>query len=959
MPFTPIPREQLPEDLRGYTSNLPTPKPTPEVSSGVMSFLGGLAKGIAKPIVSPFVQMPRALAAGVAGLAGNEEAKGRFSRPVNLPVLGEIRGLSAAPGDIEKYGTATPMQMTGQAVGLGATLLAPGAKALASPAGIAKFGAKVGGLSSLGASMEEGERDPFSLAFDTLFGVAGGATLGYGGAKLGQYAGKQIAKLRRGQVGDDAVRGIAEVVETPTVDTRTIRERIGKVEPGMPELIRSSRVGAEVLTEEFDDALRIAKEASVNPRAETPLEAVAGRDAMKALKNLKTQLRVLGEEKGREVTAKGAQALGKVKLSEGFERDIPDLIQTFLDDVGSRFGAVVRDVDGVTMLSEAPGRKLRIDRSDARLISDIYKQLGGLGDTATIQQADDVLGAIQKRLYKAENNLAQPADKDVVAYLKSVSGELNDMIKQAAGPKYASSKAEYSDVLDVYNWLNKALGKDTAKGGALMKRVFSPADAGTKAKFEKIRELTGVDLVRSSTFARLAMELAGDVRQKDLLSQLHELGGGQSLKDTLLQKAFSVGRGVIADPEEMIRSVIRREAPLGGRINAEGARMTGITKRAKSLGLDDSGMPVAQPRTPPVAPKSPGTASGMTLTERFPEEAMKLRPAGIEKISNQITSRGKVSVALTDLIDDADPILTEIPEIGNYRVVMNNKYRGKGAMLDTTNEIIYVDPDMGTGERAGLSNVIRHELEHIAQVKQGIQAGGDPSMFTSSPEMVKFALDDVQARALNQKRNFTIDEAIRLQDAIDRATNGEMPAADVLDEFLSDVELNDLYTRLEGEFGARVASKDRYRTNIPEHLRIKQTPADGKTPSRMTGDNTLFHGTAAEFDDFDISRTGQHKSADWGPGVYLTPDQNNARRYAEEASANTGGTPRVKSIKLPSTARMKDIYLGPATQTNQNLSEELITTGYDGARIYNGPRNDPDTFLSEVLVVNPDILKRQ
>jgi hypothetical protein len=46
---------------------------------------------------------------------------------------------------------------------------------------------------------------------------------------------------------------------------------------------------------------------------------------------------------------------------------------------------------------------------------------------------------------------------------------------------------------------------------------------------------------------------------------------------------------------------------------------------------------------------------------------------------------------------------------------------------------------------------------------------------------------------------------------------------------------------------------------------------------------TLYHGTSADFDDFDVSKSGLVKYSDWGKGIYLTRSKSSAHQYRIDA----------------------------------------------------------------------------
>jgi len=217
--------------------------PTPQVSQAIVpsqgkqSFLskaGNFAKdtaiSIAKPIAQTAVQLPRAFVAGTAGFLGNKEVEAQFSRPVNVPLLGTVKGLSANPNDTAAYGTQTGMQTAGQAIEIGASLvggsavkgaLTQGAKGMAKAAiktGI-KEGAVAGGLSGLGVDLQRKNSTPVSAAISATGGALAGVALGglMGGASA--VGGRYLTKSGRAAAEKKAITEVAEIV-APKIDKK-------------------------------------------------------------------------------------------------------------------------------------------------------------------------------------------------------------------------------------------------------------------------------------------------------------------------------------------------------------------------------------------------------------------------------------------------------------------------------------------------------------------------------------------------------------------------------------------------------------------------------------------------------------------------------------------------------------------------------------------------------------------
>lgn len=88
---------------------------TSDVSNQFLGGLTSLATGLARQTAKSAIQLPMAAAGGIAGLAGDTILERKMKSPVNVPLLGQVRQLSAIPSDVQKFGTQTPMETAGQA----------------------------------------------------------------------------------------------------------------------------------------------------------------------------------------------------------------------------------------------------------------------------------------------------------------------------------------------------------------------------------------------------------------------------------------------------------------------------------------------------------------------------------------------------------------------------------------------------------------------------------------------------------------------------------------------------------------------------------------------------------------------------------------------------------------------------------------------------------------------------
>lgn len=78
---------------------------------GMQDFGVGMVKQTAKAAI----QLPRTALGSIAELAGQKDLAKSMKEPINVPLVGDVRGISAVPSDVKNYNTETPGEMTGQA----------------------------------------------------------------------------------------------------------------------------------------------------------------------------------------------------------------------------------------------------------------------------------------------------------------------------------------------------------------------------------------------------------------------------------------------------------------------------------------------------------------------------------------------------------------------------------------------------------------------------------------------------------------------------------------------------------------------------------------------------------------------------------------------------------------------------------------------------------------------------
>lgn len=494
----------------------------PEQMSNLILDLG---RGLAEPAVKTLATGASALAAGGAlaqekifGIDNGNQAQEILNEGINVPLYGKVKPVGAQSG-LSQEGTLDDFtQILGTGLQLGTTLGAGelagavpkvGKLAAAKVGGV--IGALTGGLYGGGAGLrsEEGKVE------NTIAGTLGGAFLG---GVLG--AGLSAWHAKTSEADRSLMNKLGLSKRDPQIET-LINE---KVSPEAQAKIKG----------ELGKYVDSAKEAVKNPRAPSPLE-LAAKKAEKAFDWYDEKLSEVGQAKTDALAAVGDRSI----------EDIGSVKQDLTKQVQDRFGVSIKwsKADEDWVIGSVKGRKSSLTDADKGLVLKLWKQINDLSsEGATLREADDTVDLLQNELYGARKNLMAPVSDRVEGLFKQMTGKLNGVVKEQAGPEYMKANAEYARMIEIRDWLNKNLGQEGSKGGSLLKRIFSPSDAGTKAMFEKIRQDTGQDLIKEASLAKFAMETAGDARQRMLLDGLSI----PTLKSHLRDKALMIALGALA-----------------------------------------------------------------------------------------------------------------------------------------------------------------------------------------------------------------------------------------------------------------------------------------------------------------------------------------------------------------------------------------------------------------------------
>lgn len=366
--------------------------------------------------------------------------------------------------------------------------------------------------------------------------TVGGAALGGEAGILGKTAaemsvGQGVSALKTGATevtgaGLNAAKATALGVKDAVVSPIGTAQKVGAaVRPNW--MVSSAPTSVETVLREtptasFDKYIQLAQEARVNNKNMTPLE-YAGTRAQEALDQIQRKLSSIGSNKSAVMTsAAGRTPVGNivVKFRQGLQQTL----------------------SGKTAIE-----------GDTKLLHDVNSEASKLGDNPSAQQVDKFIDFVQDRIYTSKRDLTIPVTDGTVASLRGLTGRLNESLKSQLPTSYRTLNQQFSDLVDVRNELNQKLGAEGEKGGALMKRVFSPSDANTKQLFAQVLEETGIDLVNEATLARWTMDTLGDTRQKSMLEQL-KLGLDAPTSGTgIVRWLATKGADLVNTPEAQIQ----------------------------------------------------------------------------------------------------------------------------------------------------------------------------------------------------------------------------------------------------------------------------------------------------------------------------------------------------------------------------------------------------------------------
>jgi flagellar hook-basal body complex protein FliE len=278
---------------------------------------------------------------------------------------------------------------------------------------------------------------------------------------------------------------------------------------------------------------------------DTPMDLVGKRGA-EAFRQVKQIRQEIGSQK--------ADYLEKIDDSVIANNDfvLPSAIKdTWQRELRSKLGIYINE--NGTVKASAEGFK------NEALIPEVKKinaMISRLPNEMTAEQLDsfssNLNGFLTKRKQSQFNAKADQVDiavgrlKDVIN--NEIEAKASTLLNKTDFDNYLNAKRNYGNMVRIEGELSSSLGREVvpntdvpSRGAAIMKRaVQSNADAGSKALFRAVKDITGVDLIQEANYADIAMRAVGDPRMNNLLESVGLLKN-VAMSPTLAGKTVKVG----------------------------------------------------------------------------------------------------------------------------------------------------------------------------------------------------------------------------------------------------------------------------------------------------------------------------------------------------------------------------------------------------------------------------------
>lgn len=379
--------------------------------------------------------------------------------------------------------------------------------------------------------------------------IARGAAVGYGaGVAQNMSQGESIGQSFAPNINNAAGTILGAGAPLAMKSIGAIRELASGMNPQIENALKDTGITPEL----YNKYMQTAQERNQNIRAPAPHELSA--DYLdEASAKIKDAWNAAGKAVGEAKTA-----AANIQLP-----DMTPVIKGFQSEVESRYGIKLSiDHAGQIQTEMLPHTTHGLTSSEISRLGQTFRELNSLyGSTA--RNASDVIRSISNSIdvAKGQSNLVKDP-------LEAFLGHTSDVIDKAmrpVAPTLASANDTYSHLSEIRGEIAKMAGGNNQRGELLMRRVFSGDKSGDVQKlFDKIKAITGIDLVNHAVLAKHAIESVGDSSQRTLLHQVigSAAGDGVPTLTSMALNAIRAGaRKFGANPIKMGANIVNGKNP--------------------------------------------------------------------------------------------------------------------------------------------------------------------------------------------------------------------------------------------------------------------------------------------------------------------------------------------------------------------------------------------------------------
>lgn len=383
--------------------------------------------------------------------------------------------------------------------------------------------------------------------------VAKGAISGYGaGVASNLSQGQSIGESLK--PGLNTVGGAILGGATPAVmkGLGGIAKKISGISPQIENEL--SNLGAKGDSNDlnlYNQYISATKEHAGNLRSPSPL-SMAADNVDKAASDIQSKVDVAGKTVGE--AKKGA---GNIPLQFNEVKPVAD---SFIQNVADKFGIKLgQDSQGIIKAIPIEGTSRQIAPSELSRIENMANQINGLAEGKSVKNASEVISNINELVDHSKSDIYGHTNDPLEGLLKKTAGDLNEVIRSKS-PALAQANDTFSGLKGLQDEISGMAGKNLQKGELLMRRVFSGDKSGdVQDLFGKIKDTTGIDLVKHAVLAKHAIQSVGSNADKTLLEQI--MSGAAEGKGGLTQGLVNMGMNQVkkyaANPERIGRNLVK------------------------------------------------------------------------------------------------------------------------------------------------------------------------------------------------------------------------------------------------------------------------------------------------------------------------------------------------------------------------------------------------------------------